>query len=153
MAKITALSLLSYRQFATVLEPENWQRMYNSQADESALQALMQISTTTVCEVGEQLVGVIFLVSSGHATDIYPADWAYIRRLGVDPAFRGKGIGHQLTVMAIEQARQNGEKTIGLHTSTMMPDARHIYEKLGFSLMRELDPILGQQYWLYSMPL
>jgi len=92
-------------------------------------------------------------VSSGIRCGCYPDNWAYIRRLGVDPAFRGMGVARRLMEMCIERARINGEKMLGLHTSTMMPEARRLYDKLGFSLIRELEPLFGQQYWLYSMGL
>ncbi|HEY9261777.1 hypothetical protein [Chitinophaga sp.] len=35
----------------------------------------------------------------------------------------------------------------------LAPDARQLYSQLGFTLVRELDAILGQQYWLYTMQL
>ncbi|RBL93641.1 GNAT family N-acetyltransferase [Chitinophaga flava] len=150
---IRDLSLLSYGEFADVLEPAHWNTMHKNQSDMENLTSLMKGSATFVCWSGDQLVGVVFLVPSGMATSIYPADWAHIRRLGVDPAFRRMGIGRRLMEIAIEQARNSGEKILGLHTSTMMPSARRMYDQLGFSLIRELPQILGQQYWLYKMAL
>lgn len=152
-AAIREVSLQSYGQFESVLEPEHWERMKQSMNDPVILDGLMNTSTTFVCDAGHELAGVVFLVPSGNPDVIYPADWASIRRLGVHPAYRGQGIGRRLTQMCIEQARANGETILGLHTSTMMPDARHIYSKLGFTLIRELEPRLGQQYWLYNMDL
>lgn len=148
---IRDLSLLSYGEFAAVLEPEHWHTMQRNQSDINNLTALMKQADTFVCRSGDRLVGVVFLVPSGQATAIYPAEWAYIRRLGVDPAFRRMGIGRRLMELAIEGARHSGEKILGLHTSTMMPAARKMYDELGFSLIRELPPILGQTYWLYKM--
>ncbi|MEC5147631.1 GNAT family N-acetyltransferase [Chitinophaga sp. 212800010-3] len=150
---IRDLSLRSYDQFAAVLEPEHWEKMNQAMSNMEALATLMSSAITFVCETRETLAGVIFLVPSGNPTDVYPADWAYIRRLAVAPAQRGRGIGRQLTEMCINRARSGGEKILGLHTSTMMPDARHIYSKLGFGLVQELGPMLGQQYWLYRMDL
>lgn len=152
-AAIREVSIQSYGQFASVLEPEHWEKMKQSMSDPVMLDDLMNISTTFVCDAGHELAGVVFLIPSGNPDVIYPADWASIRRLGVHPAYRGQGIGRRLMEMCIEQARVNGEKILGLHTSTIMPDARHIYSKLGFSLVRELAPRLGQQYWLYTMRL
>ncbi len=121
--------------------------------DDGILQALMDISVTFVCEAGHELAGAVFLVPSGHPTPTCPAEWANVRRLGVSPDFRGRGIGRRLTELCIAEARQQGEQVLGLHTSTIMPDARHIYEGLGFILERELEPLLGQQYWLYRLDL
>lgn len=55
--------------------------------------------------------------------------------------------------LSLSLARLGGEKILGLHTSTIMPDARHLYERLGFVPVRELEPLLGQQYWLYQLDL
>lgn len=150
---IRDLTLLSYHEFATMLEPEHRHAMQERQRDISKVEALMGEAGTFVCRSGERLVGVVFLVPSGQATAIYPVDWSYIRLLGVDPAFRRMGIGRRLMELAIEAARRSGEKVLGLHTSTMMPAARKMYDELGFSLIRELPPILGQQYWLYKLSL
>lgn len=150
---ITEVTLLSYGQFESVLAPEYWAQMKHNLSDDIKLQELMDTSATLVCEVDDQLAGVLFLTPSGCPAYPCPAEWAYIRRLGVAPRFRGRGIGRRLVEMAIQQARTNGEQHLGLHTSTIMPDARHVYEQLGFSVVRELEPILGQQYWLYHMAL
>jgi ribosomal protein S18 acetylase RimI-like enzyme len=127
--------------------------MKQSMSDPVMLDDLMNTSTTFVCDAGHELAGVVFLIPSGNPDAIYPADWAYVRRLGVHTGYRGQGIGRRLMEMCIEQARSNGEKILGLHTSTIMPDARHIYDKLGFTQIRELESRLGQQYWLYTMRL
>jgi ribosomal protein S18 acetylase RimI-like enzyme len=34
-----------------------------------------------------------------------------------------------------------------------MDKARHIYEKLGFTILREIDQRLGRRYWLYKLDL
>ncbi|SEW07699.1 GNAT family N-acetyltransferase [Chitinophaga arvensicola] len=143
----------SYGQFERVLTPEHWGRMEQSMSNETVLQELMEISVTFICEEGGRLAGAVFLVPSGHPTPTCPAEWANVRRLGVHPDFRGRGIGRRLTALCIEEARKQGEQVLGLHTSTIMPDARHIYEGLGFVLERELEPLLGQQYWLYRLNL
>jgi len=35
----------------------------------------------------------------------------------------------------------------------MMDAARHIYEKMGFKRIKELQPIFGKRYWLYHLNL
>jgi GNAT superfamily N-acetyltransferase len=152
-AAIREVSLQSYGQFESVLAPEHWANMKERMSDLVELDRLMNSSATFVCDAGHELAGVVFLRPSGSPEDIYPADWAHVRRLGVHPGYRGHGIGRRLMEMCIEHARANGETILGLHTSTIMPDARHIYSKLGFTLIRELEPRLGHQYWLYTMHL
>jgi ribosomal protein S18 acetylase RimI-like enzyme len=107
-----------------------------------------------VCEnESKEIVGMAFLVSSGYPTDIYQKDWASIRFVSVHPSYSGQGIGRQLTERCIELARGNNEKTIALHTSEMMHKARHIYESLGFTILREIESRLGKKYWLYTLDL
>jgi len=45
------------------------------------------------------------------------------------------------------------EKTIALHTSEFMDAARHIYEGLGFIMVKEIPPRYGKRYWLYRLDL
>lgn len=94
-----------------------------------------------------------FLVPHGNPTEIYDKDWCYIRFVTVDPDFAGQGVGKKLTVDCIDTARKNNEKIISLHTSELMDKARHIYESLGFEIVREIDQRLGKRYWLYKLDL
>ena len=100
-----------------------------------------------------KLIGMAYLVPSGNPTHIYPADWSYIRMVGVHPEYRGMGIAKRLTQMCVDHARQANEKIVGLHTSEKMDDARHIYESIGFKIDKELDTIYGMRYWLYKLEL
>ncbi|RFS23259.1 GNAT family N-acetyltransferase [Chitinophaga silvatica] len=149
LPQIAALLLKSYQEFKQVLEPGFWTKMEGSLQDTESLSQLLEKGHCFLSLIAHQVVGVIFLMPSGNPTTIYPANWAYIRLLGVDPDQRGKGIGNRLTGHVIEVAAKNGEKLIGLHTSTIMPAARRIYEGFGFKIVRQLDPIMGQEYWLY----
>ncbi len=84
---------------------------------------------------------------------MFKAEWSYIRLVGVDPDYRGKGIAKNLTEMCLEFAKKTKEKIIALHTSEFMDAARHIYESLGFKVLREIEPRLGKRYWLYTLEL
>ena len=53
--------------------------------------------------------------------------------------------------MCIENAEKNNEQIIALHTSEFMNKARHIYEKIGFKVIKELAPRYGKKYWLYLL--
>lgn len=61
---------------------------------------------------------------SDNPTEIFDADWSYIRMVGVLPDYQGKGIAKQLTQFCIEYAKQSKEKVIALHTSEFMNAAR-----------------------------
>ena len=94
-----------------------------------------------------------FLFPSGKPSDLFELEWSYIRMLGVDPDFKGKGIGRKLTELCLDRARKNGERTIALHTSEIMHAAQHIYESFGFRKHHEISPRLGLRYWIYTFHL
>lgn len=151
--KLQQLGILSYGQFKEILSPADWETMHRFLHSDKMWDQLVNGSTIFVCEENQQLIGMAYLVPSGNPTHIYPAAWSYVRMVGVDPAYRGKGIAKRLTQMCVDHARQTKEKIVGLHTSEKMNDARHIYESIGFTIYRELDPIYGMRYWLYRLDL
>lgn len=85
--------------------------------------------------------------SGGIATTITNASG--IRLLGVDPRFRGGGVGKALTLACIQLARDAGHREVILHTTAPMQVAWKMYERLGFVRAEELDflqegyPVLG----------
>jgi GNAT superfamily N-acetyltransferase len=85
--------------------------------------------------------------SGGIATTIPNASG--IRLLGVDPRFRGAGVGKALTNACIQLARDAGHREVILHTTAPMQVAWKMYERLGFVRAEELDfqqegyPVLG----------
>ena len=52
--------------------------------------------------------------------------------LGVIPSMRHRGIGRQLTAMALWEARQAGQSKLTLSVDRRNPPAHGLYEKLGF---------------------
>ncbi|RYY16644.1 MAG: N-acetyltransferase [Chitinophagaceae bacterium] len=151
--QLNDLRIASYSEFEKSLPRDGWAILNASLHDNSKLKEVLSNSRAFVGEVDGSIVGMAFLVSNGNPTTIYPAEWSYIRMVGVHPDFRGKGIGKKLTCMCIDNAREKGEKIIGLHTSEVMDNARHIYESLGFTVYKEIDRIFGVRYWLYKMNL
>lgn len=150
---IRVLNIKAYSQFKDVLTPDNWEKLRHNMEDTDALRDTLSKSTTFICEAGGEMVGVISIMPKGNPTAIYPDDWAYIRRLGVSPEHRGLGIARQLMILCIDHAREQNEHILALHTSEMMAPARALYEALGFTIVRELDPIFGTKYWLYKLNL
>jgi ribosomal protein S18 acetylase RimI-like enzyme len=149
---IMKLALKTWTEFKSELTIENWQNLYKTLTSEKTFIDLLEQSYSVVCEnKNEEIIGMSFLVPNGNPTEIYDKSWSYIRFVTVDPEFGGNGIGKKLTENCIEFAKQNGERIVALHTSEMMNKARHIYEKLGFEILRELEPRLGKKYWLYSL--
>lgn len=146
------LGLISYGQHAAVLG-ESWKTMEANLQREQMWTKLLETSTAFVCEHNGKLVGMAFLIPNGNPDDIYLSEWCYIRMVGVLPDYSGKGIARELTKMCINKAKESGEKTIALHTSEFMNAARHIYESLGFNVLKEIPPRFGKKYWVYAMEL
>jgi|SRR6218665_800608 len=151
--QLKQLGIISYGQYKPQLTEESFNVLHRNLSDDSKVEALIAGSKCFVCLDGESIVGMAYLVSSGNPWDVYPADWSYIRMVGVNPAYQGRGIARQLTQQCIDYARQTGETTLALHTSEMMDAARHLYESLGFKQLREIEPRFGKRYWLYLLEL
>jgi ribosomal protein S18 acetylase RimI-like enzyme len=147
------LGILSYSQFSKILSPADWTTMSRFLHNDKMWEQLVNSSKVFVCEDQGKIVGMAYLVASGNPTRIYPDDWCYVRMVGVDPSYRGKGIAKRLTQMCVDYAKESKEKIVGLHTSEKMEDARHIYEGIGFKLHKEIDPIYGMRYFLYKLDL
>ncbi|MBB5287078.1 ribosomal protein S18 acetylase RimI-like enzyme [Rhabdobacter roseus] len=152
LEQIQILALSSWSQLQNDLSPENWQRLFKSLSNRETYVELLEKSCSFVCEnTDKELIGMAFLVSSGNPTDIFLSEWCYIRYVSVAPEFAGRGIGRRLVEKCIELAKETREQTIALHTSEIMHQARHIYESLGFTVLREIEPRNGKKYWLYTL--
>ena len=149
--QLKRLALISYGQFHNTLTEENWAKLSTHLSSENLFPGLLKTARGFVCENENEIIGMAFLVPKGNPTDIFEADWSYIRMVGVNPNFEGRGIGKQLTQMCIDFAWSNQEKVIALHTSEFMDAARHIYEGLGFRKFKELERRYEKRYWLYKL--
>jgi ribosomal protein S18 acetylase RimI-like enzyme len=150
---LKALGVLSYGRFRSGMAPDQWEKLRTSLSSDETWRALLRQSRGYICTFGGLPIGMAFLVSSGNPTELFSADWAYIRLVGVDPAHENKGIARNLTMQCINQAREDKESVVALHTSEVMVAARHLYESLGFKILKEIDPRFGKRYWIYTLSL
>ncbi|AHF16623.1 GNAT family N-acetyltransferase [Niabella soli] len=149
--QVRDLAINSWSRFQYELMEENRAQLLSGINNEKTYLGLFDTADCIVCETKDQdIVGMVFLVSSGHPTDIYPGDWCYIRFLTVSPEHEGKGIGRWLTQKCLDKAKSRGEHTIALHTSELMNNARALYENMGFEIVKEIAPRFGKRYWLYK---
>ena len=65
---------------------------------------------------------------------------AEVKRLWVEPAFRGQRIASRLMDQIEEKARQTGFRRVILQTRTIMPDAVALYEKRSYVLIPNYPP-------------
>jgi ribosomal protein S18 acetylase RimI-like enzyme len=151
--QLQSVRLSAYGQFQSVLTQDNWTTFYGNLQDKQKLVDLLKIATCFVCEDSDKIVGTAYIIPSGNPTDLFRSEWSQIRMVGVNPNYQGQGIAKVLTKMCIDFAKQNNEKTIALHTSEFMDAARHIYENAGFKVLKEIPPLFGKKYWIYTLDL
>ncbi len=149
--ELNNLALLAFSDYATVLEPDSWNIMKGKIGDAEWLKALHTTTTCFVCTRGEQIAGAAYLVPHGNPTAMFAAEWCYIRMVGVHPEHRGRGIAKILTQMCVDEAVRTGENVVALHTSEFMDAARHIYESMGFRVVKDIGLVFGKQYWVYTL--
>lgn len=153
LQEIKALNISAYSEFKQELEDSEWQKMHANLNNETSIAELINKATVFLCVSGSKVVGVLFFLPHNNPTPIFEAGWSYIRLMGVHPGHRGKGIAKQLIESCIDHARETGETRLMLHTSEMMPAARHVYESNGFTRYKDIGQFFGKQYWLYKLEL
>jgi len=79
---------------------------------------------------GERIVGFVVLTMQG-------AFVGYIQTLCVAPAFRGRRIGSRLIAFAEERIFKDSPNVF-MCVSSFNPDARRLYERLGYQTVGEL---------------
>lgn len=83
-----------------------------------------------IAEMGGEIVGSVFVVQADEAT-------AKLRLLLVEPKARGLGLGTRLVEECIGFARRSGYQKLMLWTNSVLVEARHVYQKVGFRLIAE----------------
>jgi len=102
-----------------------------------------------IAERGGEIAGSVYVVPAASAE---AEGTAQLRMLYVEPAFRGQGVGKVLVDEAVRFAGEAGYRRIILWTQDCLSAARHIYQKAGFTLLREerhqsFGADLNGQYW------
>lgn len=151
--QIKDLHVKAFTEFADVLSPDNWAKMLKDLEDPQALRELMQNSFTYVCEGEGKIVGVVSMIHRGNPTEVFMKDWAYLRKLCVDPEYRGRGVAKKLVLECISEAISRRESRIAIHTGEFMESAKALYDNIGFKVLKEVEPLYGKRYWVYKLDL
>jgi DNA-binding MarR family transcriptional regulator/GNAT superfamily N-acetyltransferase len=83
-----------------------------------------------IAEKDGAVIGSVFVVRHDETT-------AKLRMLYVDASARGMGIGHRLLDESLQFARHAGYTRMILWTTSVLSDARKLYQKAGFQLVEE----------------
>jgi DNA-binding MarR family transcriptional regulator/GNAT superfamily N-acetyltransferase len=100
-----------------------------------------------IAELDGERVGCVFCTKKD-------GEVAKLRLLLVEPTARGLGIGSRLVDECIRFARRAGYKHMTLWTNDVLVDARRIYERAGFRLVKQEKhrsfghDLVGQDWWL-----
>jgi GNAT superfamily N-acetyltransferase len=122
--------LAAYREYAATLPPAVFGRYLTDILD---VESRAGTGEVLVAEHGGRVVGTVTYYPD--ATDEgfgWPAGWAGLRALGVEPRARGLGIGRALLEACLQRALAAGAPVLCLHTAEFMTAAVAIYEAAGF---------------------
>jgi ribosomal protein S18 acetylase RimI-like enzyme len=138
LESVARLLKKSYEQYASSMPARSW-KMYLE--DIMDVRGRLDSSQLIVATVGDKLAGAVTLYLDKAIPEEtgWPAGWSSVRLLGVDPQYRGHGIGRALMEECMKRSREHGFHTIGLHTTLMMDVARRMYERMGFVRVPEHD--------------
>jgi ribosomal protein S18 acetylase RimI-like enzyme len=126
----------AYLEYANVVPPAIFEEYIGDLTD---LDARAE-AELLVARVEREVVGTATFYADASAEGLgWPAGWAGVRAVGVDPSFRGLGIARRLMHECLHRAAVSGARHICLHTAAFMPAAVRLYEGLGFARMPRFD--------------
>lgn len=121
-----ALTVAAYESFLT--GPDDF---YNERLRDTATRD--QQAEVWVALVDGTVAGSVTICPPGSVwREIAQPREGEFRMLGVDPAFRGRGVGRALTTLVMDRSTAEGDTAIALSSLDRMTAAHRLYEGLGF---------------------
>jgi GNAT superfamily N-acetyltransferase/quercetin dioxygenase-like cupin family protein len=122
--------LAAYQEYATALPPAVFGRYLAEILD---VEGRSGSGRLLVAEHGGRVVGTVTYYDDAAAEGLgWPAGWAGLRALGVEPPARGLGVGRALAEACRRRAMAAGAPVLCLHTGGFMPAAVALYERMGY---------------------
>lgn len=145
LAALQELAVAAYREFDE--EVGDWPTPTRA-PDRIALLAAVGELIVATTDVG--IAGTVTYVGPNMPKpDWFESAWPVVRMLAVHPDYRGLGIGRALTEECVHRARRDGARIIALHTSRLLEVAVTMYERMGFSYLRESNVKGGVSYGIW----
>lgn len=145
---VRQVTLAAYAQYAETMKPDDWS-LYERHIESTLRKVAESVAAEDgtlqqlVATLGGEVVGTVLLYPPGSDTyrteDSKVGNYPEVRLLAVPPSARGTGVGQRLMDECVARARRSGASRLGLHTMTPMSAARHIYERMGFRSVPDLD--------------
>ena len=121
------LSIVAMEERITgVARPQYWEQRIEMS------EAIRPHWTSLVAEFDNRFVGFLF----GRAGELefgLPGTVAWVETIGVDPAFRGRGIARELIEQFISSAEDHGIKTIFTLVTSGQTDMQTFFSRQGFA--------------------
>jgi predicted N-acetyltransferase YhbS len=102
-------------------------------------------TVTLVAAAGGTIAGTARFYPAG-TVPFLPADWAWVRAVGVRPGQRRAGTARLLMAECLRRATEGGATALSLHTMAFMPGAIRLYERLGYRRVPEQDIDVAAHY-------
>ena len=136
---VRALLTEAYLPYEKEMVPAVFARYLASVVDVDESQTLVAVDGEVLGSARLYLPGTapMTLRQPAEWTDPMPADWAWVRSVGVRPAARGTGVAPAL--MAYIAGAVGDAAAVLLHTMDFMPAAIRLYERLGYERVPAWD--------------